>query len=101
SAIVPEIMDALGTSQKTRAIHHVCAIVQYRLKQLIVILGIVLEIGILNQDDVPASCFKTSPQGCPLAAIFRLKEKADIFQAKQGFTILHGHLALPLGLRLV
>ena len=98
--IMPEIVDALRATQKTRAIHDVGAPFENRCEQLLIIPRIIFEIGVLHQDDVAARLCKTPAQGCTFPAIPILKQEADFLQSKSSSTVLDGDLTLTRGLGL-
>src|ERR1035441_1003648 len=98
---MPEIMDALRAAQESRTVNHVSPAIQNGLKELAVILGVVLEVGVLNQHDVTAGRFKTAAQCGSLTAILGLKDKADILQGEARVAILHDGIALACRLGLV
>ena len=66
-----------------------------------VILGVVLEIGVLHQNDVACGRLESAPQRGSLAGVLGLKEEADIFERQASLAVLHGDFALAFRLRLV
>ena len=72
--LMPEAEHAPRPSEEAGAVDHVGSAVTDRLDQLVVILGIVFEVGVLDHDDVASRFFESSAHGRSLAAVVGLVE---------------------------
>ena len=66
-----------STTQEPRTINDVGLARKNGLQQEWIFLGIVFQVGVLDQDDVPRGRAKASPQSCALALI-RVMKKSGI-----------------------
>ncbi len=73
--VVPEVVHPLRPSEKARAVHNVRPPVKNGLQQLLIVARVVLQIGILNEQDVAARSFEAPAQRGPFALVSILKEK--------------------------
>jgi hypothetical protein len=72
---VPEVEDAaLSPAEKTRAVHHVGAPRLDRVEQSRVVHGVVLEVGVLDDDEVPAGFLEAAGDRRALPAVLRWKK---------------------------
>ena len=67
---MPEVNHAMRpASQEPGAEHNVGAILHNRCKKDRVFVGVILQVGVLNDDHVTRSCLETRAQSCSLAKI--------------------------------
>src|SRR6266481_4947523 len=97
---MPKVVHALRAAQKSGAIDDVGFSFQDWFEEFAVVPGVVLEIGILHQDDIASGRLKTAAQRGSLTAVLGLKEEADIPDRQSGLAVLHQNIALTCRLRL-
>src|SRR5262245_41689126 len=76
--VMPKEKDAVGTTQEARSIHHIGLVRQYRLDQSGILRRIVLEVGILDNDDVSRYRIEAGPQRGSFPHIARLKNDLQV-----------------------
>src|ERR1700728_1722820 len=97
---MPEVMHSLRAAQKARTVNDVGASVKHRFQQPWVVLRVVLQVGILNQDDVSNSGLKSRSQSRSFSPIPVLKQKMDVLQREERLAIQHNDVGLVLRLSL-
>src|SRR5260370_37125719 len=76
---MPEIQDAMRRAeQEARAKNYVCLALDQRLEHERILRRIVLQIGILNNDEVSRGFLNAATKRCSLAHVMRLKNDADL-----------------------
>src|SRR5258706_2228707 len=76
---MPEIQDAMRrAAQEARAKNYVCLALDQRLEHERILRRIVLQIGILNNDEVSRGFLNAATKRCSLAHVMRLKNDADL-----------------------
>jgi hypothetical protein len=83
--VVPEVEHAVGAATvEAVSEHHVGLALEDGLEEHGIVARIVLEVGILDQDDVAARGGDASPHRCTLAAVRRVPEHAQVAGACAG-----------------
>jgi len=54
---------------ETGLLHNISRAIENGLQELRVVIGIVFQVGILNDDELPCCVQKTRPQGCTFALV--------------------------------
>src|SRR5258708_17114558 len=98
---MPEIVDACRAAQESRTVYHVGFSLENWFQEFSVILGVILEIGVLHQTDIARGRLESTPQRGSLACVLGLKEEPDIFERQARLAVLHDDFTLAFRLRLV
>src|SRR5579884_1527258 len=75
--VVPEIEHAMRLADETRTVNHVGAIFQNRLQKPRIFVGIVLQVGVLNENHVAGGFLEAASQSGAFALIGGLIKNAD------------------------
>ena len=81
--VVPEVEDAVGAAVKSVAEHHVRLALEDGLEQDRVVARVVLEVGVLDDDDVPARLGQTRADRRALAAVDGVPDEAEALGARR------------------
>jgi hypothetical protein len=77
--VVPEIKNAVGSStEEARSVNGVGLALEERAQQQRIVGGIVFEVGVLNEDEVPGGFLDAAAESSAFADVARLKEDADL-----------------------
>jgi hypothetical protein len=79
---VPEEENAVRASQEAAAVDDVGAAIQDGLEELGILPGIVLQVGVLDENDIPPGLGKSGAQGPALAGVALVKEDLDLRRGK-------------------
>src|SRR5436309_8936203 len=71
---MPIVEDPVAFAAKSGAINHVGLVLENRLDEKGVFGGVVLQVGILDQDHVARRLLESGPEGSSFAAVYRLVE---------------------------
>ena len=76
---MPEVEHPMRTAaQKARAVNHVGFALDQGLEQVGIVVGVVFQIGILNEDKISGCFLYAAAQGRALAHIFRLQQNSEV-----------------------